>query len=91
MKILQLNPTIRVNTPLGDGETLFLIDYHINTNTIWVVRMDNGGKVKHFDSNDIRVWGNPMIRGTLDTEVQTPEYRSSYDNLLKYRRGRSKH
>ena len=90
MTILQLNPTIRVNTPLGNGETLFLIDYHLNTNTIWVVRMDNGGKVKHFDSNDIRVWGNPMTRGTLDTEVQTPEH-GSYDDLLKYGRGRSKH
>ena len=88
--ILQLNPTIRVNTPLGDGETLFIIDYHLNTNTIWVVRMDGGGAIKHFDSNDIRVWGNPMTRKNLDTEIQVPAH-GSYEDLLKYRRGRSKY
>jgi hypothetical protein len=57
--ILQLNPTIDVNTPLGDGEALFLIDYGLNVNTVWVVRFD-GGEVKHFYSDDIRIYDNPM-------------------------------
>jgi hypothetical protein len=57
--IHQLNPTIDVKTPLGDGEAIFLIDYGVNTNTVWVCRM-KGGEVKHFWSDDIKIYGNPM-------------------------------
>ena len=57
--MLQLNPTIDVSTPLGDGEAHFLIDYGLNVNTVWVVRM-KGGDVKHFYSDDIRIYDNPM-------------------------------
>lgn len=65
--ILQLNPTIEVNTPLGDGEAMFIIDYGINTNTVWIVRLD-GGVMKHFYSDDIRVYGNPMNGKGWDTD-----------------------
>lgn len=57
--ILQLNPTIDVKTPLGDGETFLIIDYGLNVNTVWVCRM-KGGEVKHFYSDDIRIYDNPM-------------------------------
>lgn len=59
--ILQLNPPIEVTTPLGHGWALLIIDYNININSIWVVRLDDGGKVKHFDSNDITIPDNPML------------------------------
>ena len=59
MCILQLNPTIDVKTPLGDCEAFFIIDYGINTNTVWVCRME-GGEIKHFYSDDIKIYGNPM-------------------------------
>jgi hypothetical protein len=57
--MLQLNPTIDVHTPLGDGEAMFIIDYGVNVNTVWVVRLP-GGEVKHFYSDDIRIYDNPM-------------------------------
>jgi len=57
--IVQLNPTIDVKTPLGDGEAFFMIDYGVNVNTVWVVRLE-GGVVKHFYSDDILIYGNPM-------------------------------
>lgn len=57
--IHQLNPTFDVRTPLGDAEAILIIDYGINVNTVWVCRMD-GGEVKHFYSDDIRLYGNPM-------------------------------
>ena len=66
--ICQLNPTIEVNTPFGDGEALFIIDYGINVNTVWLVRLE-GGYIKHFYSDDIRVWGNPMNGKGWDTDV----------------------
>ena len=57
--MLQLNPTIDVHTPLGDGETMFIIDYGVNVNTVWVCRME-GGEIKHFYSDDIKIYDNPM-------------------------------
>lgn len=51
--ILQLNPTIYVNTPLGMGHAIFIIDYGMHQNTCWVVALQDNGVVKHFDCNDI--------------------------------------
>lgn len=65
--MLQLNPTIEVHTPLGDGEAIFIIDYGINVNTVWVVRLDKG-EIKHFYSDDVRIWGNPMNGKGWDIE-----------------------
>lgn len=56
--ILQLNPTILVQTPLGKGHALFLIDYGMHQNTCWVVTLEDSGIVKHFDSNDITLAPN---------------------------------
>lgn len=56
--ILQLSPTILVDTPLGRGQTLFLIDYGMHQNTCWVVALEKDGIVKHFDCNDIIICTN---------------------------------
>lgn len=55
--ILQLNPTLFVDTPLGPGRVLFIIDYGMDVNTCWVVAL-NEGKIKHFDANDITLEKN---------------------------------
>jgi len=59
--ILQLNPLIKVKTPLGDGYAYFIIDYTIDINSIWIVRLDKNGQVKHIESNDIFIDSNPML------------------------------
>lgn len=59
MIMLQLNPTIDVLTPHGDGTAMFIIDYGPDVNTVWAVRLQ-GGIIKHYYSDDIRVYGNPM-------------------------------
>lgn len=51
--ILQLQPSILVETPLGKGLALFLIDYGMHQNSCWVVALEKDGVVKHFDCNDI--------------------------------------
>ncbi len=51
--MLQLNPTILVDTPLGRGHAIFIIDYGMHQNTCWVVALQDSGIVKHFDCNDI--------------------------------------
>lgn len=59
--ILQLQPQIYVQTPLGKGWCFFILEYDLNINTIWLVRLDETGQVKHFDSNDIVIEANPML------------------------------
>jgi hypothetical protein len=49
-----------VTTPLGEGDTLFLIDYGVSINSVWVVHLHDTGKVVHVDSSDVRVMGNLM-------------------------------
>jgi hypothetical protein len=58
--MLQLNPYIPVYAKShGDGEAIIVIDYGHHTNTVWVVRF-SGGVIKHFYSDDILIYGNPM-------------------------------
>lgn len=60
--ILQLNPQINVKTPLGYGYAFLVIDYGQWINTCWVVRLNDTGQVKHFDSNDIQIQGNLTLK-----------------------------
>lgn len=67
--IHRLQPPIEVRTPLGQGRALFLIDYGIDVNTIWLVCVTKPNdsspliknSVRHFDSNDITVVPNLML------------------------------
>ena len=58
--MLQLSTPIWVNTPLGDGHALLIMDYGVSINTVWVVHLFDGGRVVHVDSSEVRVMGNPM-------------------------------
>jgi hypothetical protein len=51
--ILQLNPAILVETPLGRGQAIFIIDYGMHQNTCWIVALQKDGVIKHFDCNDV--------------------------------------
>ena len=53
MNVLQLNPSILVDTPLGRGLALLVIDYGMHQNTCWVVALEKDGVMKHFDCNDV--------------------------------------
>ena len=58
--ITQLNPPLYVNTPLGEGHCLFLLDYGPSINTVWLVHLFEDGRVVHIDSSEIRCMGNEM-------------------------------
>lgn len=66
--IHQFPSPIPVHTPHGEGEAILLIDYSIDINTVWVVRLD-GGVIKHYLSDDIRVYGNPMYGKSFDIDI----------------------
>jgi len=68
MEIQRIEPTIPVATPLGDGKAFYLFDYGLDTNSVWVVRL-TGGIIKHFYSDDIRIYDNAMNGNGLDVEI----------------------
>ena len=68
MTMQRIEPVIDVATPLGDGKAIFLFDYGLDVNTVWVVRL-KGGEVKHFYSDDIRIYDNPMNGSGWDVSI----------------------
>ena len=61
MAILEIQQTLWFNTPHGLGQALFIIDYGIHQNTIWVVANKEDGKIRHYDSNQISLEKNCTI------------------------------
>lgn len=59
---------IAVHTPHGVGQAFLFIDYGINVNSVWVVRL-KGGKVLHYYSDDIRIYDNPMNGEGWDVDL----------------------
>lgn len=53
-----MNTPISVNTPLGNGHAIFIIDNGLKKNSCWVVVINSNGLVKHFDSDDIIISTN---------------------------------
>ena len=56
--IHEIRQFLWVNTPHGDGQAMFLIDYGPHENTIWVVCLESDGSIKHYNSTHIRVCKN---------------------------------
>lgn len=59
--ILQLNPPLPVNTPKGDGEAHFLIDYSKEDHLFWVVFLDETGQIWTFPNPEVRAIKNVTI------------------------------
>lgn len=75
--ILQLNPCILVETPLGRGNALFIIDYGMHQNTCWVVSLQKNGVIKHFDCNDIILSTNYTYGFNLAKNTNHPDEKLS--------------
>jgi hypothetical protein len=56
--MLQLNPTIPVITPKGNGWAFFLIDRSQEHNFEWVVFLDHSGECWTFCNSEIRIQKN---------------------------------
>jgi hypothetical protein len=59
--IHELQQIMWVTTPHGDGQVLFLMDYGVHENTIFVVALEENGLIKHYNSNDVRLCRNNTI------------------------------
>jgi len=64
--IYEVNQVLWVETPHGDGQALFLIDYGIHENTIWVVCLEKTREIKHYNSNQIKIcWNHTLFKKTM--------------------------
>lgn len=64
--LLQLTPSIPVETPRGRGEAMILIDYGPEFDLMWTVFLDSNGQSWTFKNSEIRACKNETLGRTLD-------------------------
>lgn len=64
--ILQLNPSIPVNTPKGSGEAWFILDYGPEFDTMMGVCIDQTGEIWIYKISELRGLKNITLGRTLD-------------------------
>jgi hypothetical protein len=63
--MLQLNPTLEMDTCKGRGHAEVLIDYGPEADLLWVVVLNDTGEIWAFRSKDVRATANISIGRTL--------------------------
>lgn len=66
MTIHEIQQVLIVSTEFGNAQALFIMDYGIHLNTIWICASLNDGKIRHFDSNQIEIIKNNTINFNID-------------------------
>jgi hypothetical protein len=61
MSICELKNVMYVNTPHGKAQVLFLMDYGIHENSIWICANVENGEIKHYNTNQITLCTNHTI------------------------------
>ena len=56
--IYEFQNSIPVVTPMGDGYILYVKENGMWENDIFTVVLEEGGSIKHFTSDQIKVWHN---------------------------------
>lgn len=63
--IHEIQQYLPVETCHGKGVAIMVIDYGPQVNTIWVVVTQKNGKIRHYDSSQIRVEANYTFRTNI--------------------------
>lgn len=66
--IHEIKQILTVNTPFGEAQVLFLIDYGVHRNSIWVCASFSDGKIRHFDTNQISLTSNHTLNFNVDNK-----------------------
>ena len=59
--IHEVQQVLTCNTPFGEAQALFIIDYGVHRNTIWVCANFDDGKIRHFDTSQITITRNHTL------------------------------
>ena len=71
--ILQLNPPIPINTPMGSALAHFMIDYGPESHLMWVSFLDSNG--------ECWTWPNDKIRAQVNVTM------NRFDSSKTFRKG----
>lgn len=64
--IHEIQQVLIVETEFGKAQALFIMDYGVHLNTIWICAALLDGKIRHFDSNQISIAKNHTIEFNLE-------------------------
>lgn len=78
--IHEIQQLITCDTPFGEAQALFIMDYGIHRNTIWVCASFKDGKIRHFDSNQITITRNDTLE--FNTKNKWDKLNEEFDNAL---------
>jgi hypothetical protein len=67
--IHEIQQVLWVTTPHGDGLAIFIIDYGMHENTIWVVAAESDGSIRHYNSNQINFHRNHTIDFNINDKI----------------------
>lgn len=62
----EVQQVLWANTPHGVGQVLFVIDYGIHVNSIWVITLKEDGRIMHYDTNQISIERNHTMDFNLE-------------------------
>src|SRR5262245_43262143 len=64
LMISQIEPPLPLRTTRGGGLALFLIDYGLEHNLVWVVMLDESGELWCLDNTEVRGYANATFRAS---------------------------
>lgn len=67
--IHEINQVMIVDTPFGQAQALFILDYGIHFNTIWICASMECGTIRHFDSNQISISKNHTMNLNTNKKI----------------------
>jgi len=59
--IYEFNNPMPVVTPLGDGYAIYMRDGGSFENDIWTIVLEEGGKILHFRTDQIKIFKNATL------------------------------
>lgn len=72
MQIIQLNPSIPMNTPKGKGLAIMAVWLSEEHNWIWTIALDESGEIWDFQNPEVRMQKN-ITMGRLKSESKIAE------------------
>jgi hypothetical protein len=64
--IYELQQVLTVNTEFGQAQVLFIFDYGMHSNSIWVCASYSDGKIRHFDTSQITINPNHTMNFNIN-------------------------
>lgn len=84
MSHIQLNPSIPLLTPKGQGEAIMCIDYSKEDDLFWVVIQDETGEIWTWNNKDVRGCKNVTIGRKNISSIEGQEAKlSGFNKNLK--------